>query len=66
MLKMLRASYEHKQVQLKKAMSERMTKHQAEVKAQEERKMQREKRQRKEIFRAKSKAKIREEKKSGK
>lgn len=66
MLKMLRASYEHKQAQLKTAMSERVGRHQAETQALEEKKKQREKKQRKQIFRSKSKAKIREEKKGGK
>lgn len=66
MLKMLRTSYEHKQEQLKIQMSERVSRHKAEVDAIEARKQLKEKKQKKEIFRKKSKAKIREEKRGGK
>lgn len=66
MLKMLRASYEQKQEKLKQQMSERMTQHKLMIEGQEAQKFQREKKKRKEIFRNKSKAKIREEKRAAK
>lgn len=65
MLKMLRASYEQKQVKLKAEMSERVARHAAIVQGEEAKKLQKQKVTKKQIFRAKSKAKMRHDKKGG-
>ncbi|KAF4520335.1 hypothetical protein B566_EDAN004395 [Ephemera danica] len=63
MMKRLRTTYEHKQEQLKKATSQRMSAHQAEMEKEELKKMKRQKVLRKEIFRTLSKMEKRKNKK---
>lgn len=56
MIKMIKASYEHKQQKLKQEMRERMEKHKQAVEAQENRKYKKIQAKKKEVFRQKSKA----------
>lgn len=60
-MKMIKTAYSHKQQQLKAQTKERLDKHRKTVEAVEMNKAKRLQRQKKEVFRIKSKAKIREE-----
>lgn len=66
MMKMIKASYEHKQKQLKEQTKERVEKHKKAIEEIEARKYRKLKQQKKEVFRHRSKAQIREEKKGNK
>lgn len=62
---MIKAAYEHKQEKLKKETKERLEKHRQDIAAQEANKERKLKQKKKEVFRNRSKAQIREQKKSG-
>lgn len=64
MMKMLRASYEHKQEKLKKETKERLEKHRQEIVAIEAKKSRKLQQIKKEVFRNKSKSQKREQKSS--
>lgn len=64
MMKMLRASYEHKQENLKKETKERLEKHRKEVAGIEANKTKKLQKVKKEVFRNRSKTQIRQQKKS--
>ncbi|KAJ8925423.1 hypothetical protein NQ315_009255 [Exocentrus adspersus] len=66
MMKMIKTAYEHKQEKLKKETKERLEKHRQEVAAQEASKGRKLKQKKKEVFRNRSKAQIREQKKGNK
>lgn len=61
MIKKIKATYEHKQSQLKAATKERMEKHKQMVEALENKRTKKIQAKKKEVFRAKSKAAIRQE-----
>lgn len=56
MIKMIKASYEHKQQQMKQATKERVEKHRQMVEAQENMKYKKLQQKKKEVFRQRSKA----------
>lgn len=62
MIKMIKASYEHKQQQLKQATKERLEKHRQAIEVQENRKLKKIQQKKKEVFRNKSKAQRRQDK----
>lgn len=64
MIKMIKASYEHKQQQVKQATKERIEKHKQMVEAQENMKYKRLQQKKKEVFRNKSKVQTKQENKS--
>ncbi|CAG9761928.1 unnamed protein product [Ceutorhynchus assimilis] len=66
MIKMIKASYQHKQAKLKEETKQRMEKHRQEVSAQEASKDRKIKQKKKAVFRSKSKAQISQEKKGNK
>lgn len=66
MLKMIKASYQHKQAKLKEETKQRLEKHRQEVAAQEASKDRKIKQKKKEVFRYKSKAQLSQERKAGK
>lgn len=66
MIKRIKATYEHKQQQLKAQTKERLEKHRQMVEAVQNKRARKLQAQKKEVFRAKSKAQIREEKKGSK
>ncbi|XP_018580000.1 ribosome biogenesis protein BMS1 homolog [Anoplophora glabripennis] len=65
MIKMIKATYEHKQEKLKKETKERLEKHRQNIAAQEASKERKLKQKKKEVFRNRSKAQIREKNKGG-
>lgn len=58
MMKMLRASYEHKQEKMKKETKDRLEKHRQEIDAIERKKSRKLQQVKKEVFRNKSKAQL--------
>lgn len=66
MIKRIKATYEHKQQQIKSQTKERLEKHRQLVEAVENKRARKLQAQKKEVFRAKSKAQIRQEKKESK
>lgn len=66
MMKMIKASYQHKQEKLKQETKERMEKHRQTITAQEASKERKIKQKKKEVFRNKSKAQLSQERKANK
>ncbi|XP_066262376.1 ribosome biogenesis protein BMS1 homolog [Euwallacea similis] len=66
MMKMIKASYQHKQAKLKEETQQRLEKHRQEVSAQEARKNKKIKEKKKDVFRKKSKAQMSQEMKDKK
>ncbi|KAF7268429.1 hypothetical protein GWI33_018439 [Rhynchophorus ferrugineus] len=64
MMKMLKASYQHKQEKMKQETKRRLDKHRAEILAQEQSKERKIKQKKKEVMRKRSKAQLKQEKKS--
>lgn len=58
MMKMLRASFEQKQTQMKLAMKDKMEKHKQQIEAEELKKMKNLRQQKKNVMRIRSKAQI--------
>lgn len=65
-MKMIKASYQHKQTKLNEETKKRLDKHRQEVLAQEVSKGKKINQKKKEVFRRKSKAQISQEKKANK
>lgn len=64
MMKMIKASYQHKQEKLKNETKQRMEKHRAEILAQEHNKEKKLKQKKKEIMRGRSKSQLKQDRKS--
>jgi hypothetical protein len=66
MLKMIKATYQHKQEKIQKETKERLEKHRQSILAQEASKEKKIKQKKKEIFRYKSKTQLSQERKANK